>query len=155
LIDPAGIVALQERLLPLVDWITPNLEELAILTGRNGIRRKDLPAACSALQTGISKGSNVRQLGIIATGGHLDPPDDFLLTPGGEEVWLPGKRIITRSTHGTGCAFSSAFLCRLVLGDPAIEAAKAAKNYVVGALRSAKPRGAGNSPLNYLWTIHK
>jgi hydroxymethylpyrimidine/phosphomethylpyrimidine kinase len=60
---------------------------------------------------------------------------------------------VTRSTHGTGCAFSSAFLSRLVLGDPPIEAARVAKVYVAQALRTAVARGQGNGPLNLLWPL--
>ena len=142
---------LRGELLPLVDWITPNLDELAVLSGHAVARREDLPPACHALQGEVGRGN--KRPGIIATGGHLNPPDDFILTPSGEEAWLPGERVATRSTHGTGCAFSSAFLSRLVLGDTPIQAALAAKAYVAGALRTAVPRGAGNGPLNLLWPL--
>lgn len=83
----------------------------------------------------------------------MNPPDDLLFTPGGEECWLPGEQVATRSTHGTGCAFSSAFLSRLVSGDSPILAAGAAKAYVSEALRSAVARGKGNGPLNLLWPL--
>ena len=159
LLDPAGILLLRERLLPLVDWITPNLDELAVLAGLPVARSEHLPIACRALQTAIAQAaskavhSHRPGLGVVATGGHLDPPDDFLLAPNGEELWLRGERVETRSTHGTGCAFSSAFLSRLVLGDPPGHAAQAAKDYVAGALRTAERRGAGNGPLNLLWPL--
>ena len=86
-------------------------------------------------------------------GGHSTSPDDYLLTPTGEELWLPGRHIETRATHGTGCALSSAFLGRLILGDPPAQAARAAKQYVASALQSATPRGGGNSNINYLWNL--
>ena len=150
LIDPAGVDVVRERLLPLVDWVTPNLDELALLSGQSVSRREDMADACRKLQGHIAGVKGSKLLGIIATGGHLNPPDDLLLTPGGEECWLPGKQVATRSTHGTGCAFSSAFLGRLVLGDSPIEAAQAAKTYVSEALRTAVARGKGNGPLNLL-----
>jgi hydroxymethylpyrimidine/phosphomethylpyrimidine kinase len=153
LIDPAGVALLRDRLLPLVDWITPNLDELAILSDRSVGRREDLPSACRKLQEQINSGDVRKSLGIIVTGGHVDPPDDLLLTAQGEECWLPGELVTTRSTHGTGCAFSSAFLGRLVLGDSPIEAARAAKAYVTQGLRTAVARGAGNGPLNLLWPL--
>ncbi len=151
LLEPAGLAALRDELLPLVDWITPNLAELAVLSQIPVATRDDLPKACRALQEQVGAKSNGYRLGIFATGGHLDPPDDFLLLPDGEEHWLPGVRVTTTSTHGTGCALSSAFLSRLVLGDSPLEAAKAAKAYVAGALRTAVAHGAGNGPLNHLW----
>src|SRR5277367_551787 len=33
LLDKEGVAVLRERLLPVVDWVTPNLEELGVLTG--------------------------------------------------------------------------------------------------------------------------
>lgn len=148
LLDPAALAALRQELLPSVDWITPNLAELAILAEQPVVDRDDLPRACRTLQGQVGTGSNGRSLGVFATGGHLVSPDDFLLLPTGEEHWLPGVRIATTSTHGTGCALSSAFLSRLVLGDTAVEAAKGAKEYVARALKSAVPVGHGTGPLN-------
>jgi hydroxymethylpyrimidine/phosphomethylpyrimidine kinase len=153
LVDAAGVDILRERLLPLVDWVTPNLDELGVLVDMPAVRREDVPDVCRALQTRVASRPNARPLGVIATGGHLDRPDDYILTPDGEGVWLPGERVDTQSTHGTGCAFSSAFLSRLVLGDSPLEAARAAKEYVAGALRTAKPIGSGKGPMNYLWLL--
>ena len=77
------------------------------------------------------------------------------MMPNGEGAWLAGERVETTSTHGTGCALSSAFLSRLVLGDTPLEAAKAAKAYVAGALRSAHPIGRGRGPMMHLWPFLK
>jgi hydroxymethylpyrimidine/phosphomethylpyrimidine kinase len=155
LLDPAGVVLMRDRLLPQVDWITPNLDELGVLTGTVLVSRDDLPRACRALQTRTAKSPDGHRLGIFATGGHLDPPDDYLLLPTGEGLWLPGERVHTRSTHGTGCALSSAFLSRLVLGDTPRQAAQAAKNYVSVALRTAVMIGSGLGPMNHLWLFTK
>jgi hydroxymethylpyrimidine/phosphomethylpyrimidine kinase len=77
------------------------------------------------------------------------------LLPNGEGFWLAGERVVTQSGHGTGCALSSAFLSRLVLGDAPREAALAAKLYVAGALRTAPNIGCGTGPINHLWTLHR
>jgi hydroxymethylpyrimidine/phosphomethylpyrimidine kinase len=147
LLDAAGFRLLRERLLPLVDWVTPNLDELGILTGRSVVGRDDIAAAARALQ---SCGAN---LNVFATGGHLNPPDDLVLTFGGEPHWLAGEQIVTQSTHGTGCALSSALLSRVVLGDNALSAAVAAKRYVAEAIRRAPPLGHGHGPINHLWPL--
>ena len=154
LLDAEGVTLLRDRLLPLVDWITPNLAELSILTGLPVTQRDDLPRASHALQSQVAKNKQGTSLGVFATGGHLNPPDDFLLTPIGEETWLPGVFVQTRATHGTGCALSSAFLSRLVQGDTPAEAAHAAKQYVAVALQSAIPRGAGASSINHLGRLN-
>lgn len=153
LVDPAGLGVVRDRLLPLVDWITPNLEELGSLANRIVSDQQDVPDACQALQQQTGTRPDGRRLGIIATGGHLERPDDYLLLPSGEGYWLRGERVVTEATHGTGCAFSSAFLSRLVLGDVPLEAAKAAKEYVAQAMRTAIKRGAGKGPMNLLWPL--
>jgi hydroxymethylpyrimidine/phosphomethylpyrimidine kinase len=147
LLDPAGVRLLRERLLPLVDWITPNLDELGILTGQSVVDRDDLEGAARSLQ---SLGSN---LNVFATGGHLDTPDDLVLAASGELRWLAGEKIVTQSTHGTGCALSSALLSRIVLGEDAFSASIGAKEYVAEAMRRASPLGRGHGPINHLWPL--
>jgi hydroxymethylpyrimidine/phosphomethylpyrimidine kinase len=147
LLDADGVRLLRERLLPLVDWVTPNLDELGVLTERSVVCRDDVAGAAAALQ---SLGSN---LNVLATGGHLNPPDDLVLRADGELRWLAGEEIVSRSTHGTGCALSSALLSRIVLCDDAIAASVAAKSYVAKAIRRATPLGHGHGPINHLWPL--
>ena len=147
LLDAEGVSVMRERLLPLVDWVTPNLEEAGVLLGRSVRRGEDTVEAARALQ-GMGSGLNV-----VVTGGHLDPPDDLLLRADGEVVWLPGEKIVSRSTHGTGCAFSSAVLSRVVLEDGVGDAALMAKRYVAEAIRRATVLGKGIGPLNHLWPL--
>ncbi len=109
-----------------------------------GIRRPWAESRCRRRPLGSKRWR--RELGndglnVVVTGGHLSQPDDFLLTASGAERWLPGERIATTSTHGTGCAFSSALLCGLISGLGPEEAVSAAKAYVTEALRSAYPVG--------------
>lgn len=154
LMDPGGIRLLKEVLLARIGWITPNLMELGELTGLQAIQRSQVPEAARKLQESAGRLGN-NELNVVVTGGHLDPPDDFLLTASGEEAWFAGERIATRSTHGTGCAFSSALLCRLISGDRPAQAAAAAKGYVAAALRAAYPVGGGHGPLNHLFPLER
>lgn len=159
LLDPQGIDLLQTRLLPLVDWLTPNLDELSLLTGSPVTTPDQMLTAASILQAHLPN-----PLHILAKGGHLTSPDpheaqaqspDLLLTPTGSHRWLPGVRIATRATHGTGCALSSALLSRLVLGSPPLAAVQAAKLYVTEALRTAPAIGHGHGPMNHLWPLRR
>jgi hydroxymethylpyrimidine/phosphomethylpyrimidine kinase len=147
LLSHEGLTLLRTRLLPLVDWITPNLPELSLLSGQPVTNRNDLTPAVQTLQ------QSLRGMNILATAGHLDPPDDLLLTDTGELHWLPGEHIPTTSTHGTGCTLSSALLSRLVLGDAPQAAAQAAKHYTTQAIRTAPTLGHGHGPLNHLWPL--
>ncbi len=149
LIDQDGVRLLREELLVRVGWITPNVDELALLAGGSS-RREEVPAAALRLQAMAAHLGN-DALNVVVTGGHLDRPDDFLLTASGEQIWLAGEKIVTNATHGTGCAFSSALLCELISGRSPGEAAAGAKVYVTEALRSAYPVGKGKGPMNHLF----
>ncbi|SEB37824.1 bifunctional hydroxymethylpyrimidine kinase/phosphomethylpyrimidine kinase [Terriglobus roseus] len=146
LLEDEGIRALVEELLPLIDAMTPNTEELAVLSGLPCETEEGIHDAAESL---ARKHPN---LVIVATGGHRPKPDDLLLAGG---IWttLPGDRIETSATHGTGCAFSSALLCGRLAGQNWPDAAAAAKAYVAQAMRTATPRGAGRGPMNLLWPI--
>ena len=140
LLSAEGVARLRERLIPLVGWLTPNTEELAALTGLPVASRPEVEAAAELLaaeHTGLN---------LVVTGGHLASPDDYIRLATGERRWLPGSRIETNSTHGTGCVFSSALLCRLMLGDDPMDAAAGAKDYVAKAMTAARPIGKGRGP---------
>ena len=152
LIDGNGIRVIRDELLHCVGWITPNIHELAILTGRGAdtLGRDQVPAAAAQLREIARRGGN-NQLNVVVTGGDLNQPDDFLFAASGEQTWLTGEKIATNSTHGTGCAFSSALLCGLISGLGSKEAVSAAKAYVTEALRAAYPIGKGKGPMNHLF----
>ena len=152
LLDSDGIQVLLARLLRRVDWITPNLDELEELTGMPVAHAGEVPAAAAELQR-LAQHIGNKGLNIVVTGGHLDTPDDYLLTCDGDSLWIAGERIHTTATHGTGCAFSSALLCRLVAGDLPADAVKGAKDYVTGAMLAAYPIGGGKGPMNHLFRL--
>jgi hydroxymethylpyrimidine/phosphomethylpyrimidine kinase len=134
LLSALGVSRVREELLGLVGWVTPNVLEAGILAGVEGaVGREDVPGVARRIaELGGGSGLNV-----VVTGGHLDPPDDFLLTDAGEEVWVPGVRVEGRGvhgTHGTGCVFSSALLCGLIRGRSKVEAIRGAKGAVVKRL---------------------
>ena len=151
LLDAEGTALLRELLLGVVGWVTPNLDELALLTGAEVRTREQVAAAADRLARRAADAGNPG-IAIVVTGGHLDRPDDYLLLAG-KGVWLPGERVETRSTHGTGCAFSSALLAELVLGRTGVQAVEEAKRYVAGALRAAYPVGQGRGPLHHLFAF--
>ena len=152
LIDARGIELLQRELLACTGWITPNRSEIAILTGIHSIDKEDVPPAAHKLREIAGQFGNPN-LNVVVTGGDLDRPDDFLLSASGDELWFPGEHIATKATHGTGCAFSSALVCRLIAGDSPADAVLNAKVYVTQALRSAYPIGKGKGPVNHLFRL--
>lgn len=145
LLSEQGVSRLRQDLLPRVGWLTPNIDELAILAETPIQDREDVPQAAARLV------GRYPDLNLVVTGGHLDPPDDFLRAADGTVRWFPGRRIPARATHGTGCAFSSALLARLIHGDPPSQAVQAAKTYVVQAMQAAQPIGKGPGPMHHLY----
>jgi hydroxymethylpyrimidine/phosphomethylpyrimidine kinase len=152
LLSADGVNRLRSELLMHVGWITPNIDELAVLTGIEVSAKSAIPVAAASLRTMADAAGN-SDLHVLVTGGHLDRPDDFLLTPDGRHCWLKGERVETQSTHGTGCAFSSALLCQLIAGQKPQEAAAEAKAYVAAALKAAYPVGRGRGPMHHLFRL--
>lgn len=142
LLDAAGVRVLLARLLPLSTVVTPNRAEAAILTR---LPTGDAESAAKAL----------RQLGAAAavvTGGDPFAPDtaqyseDVLAyaAAGMEFVeTLSAPRIHSTSTHGTGCAFSTAIACALAHGQSVPAAVTSAKAFVRRAIERAPGLGHG------------
>ena len=147
LLDSAGLARMQERLLHAVDWVTPNRAELQALTGDPVRNREEAEAAARKLI------ANHPGLSVVVTGGDEAAPDDLVVLHTGDALWLQGEKLGGNSTHGTGCAYSSALLCELVAGCGGFEATKRAKSYVAEAIRRASPLGAGKGPMNLLWPL--
>jgi hydroxymethylpyrimidine/phosphomethylpyrimidine kinase len=158
LLDEVGVELLRTDLLPVVDWVTPNMDELAVLLKREKIERAAVPEAARALQkmavVGRSEaGAKHPRLNVVVTGGHLERPDDYLLTAGGEERWFEGEKIAgEHGFHGTGCAFSSALAANLAKGLGPVDAVGSAKAYVAGAMRHARKMGQGDLVLEHYWS---
>ncbi|HEX4602986.1 MAG TPA: bifunctional hydroxymethylpyrimidine kinase/phosphomethylpyrimidine kinase, partial [Candidatus Angelobacter sp.] len=140
LISREGLEVLKDRILARACVITPNLDEAAALTGMNVATLEEMQAAATRLH---AMGAH----NVIITGGHIDPPQDLISKQDRRTTILQGHKISGSSTHGTGCAFSTALACNLALGKELIEAAKAAKHFVEAALRSAPGVGKGTGPV--------
>jgi hydroxymethylpyrimidine/phosphomethylpyrimidine kinase len=139
LISRDGLQILKQRILKHVDVITPNLDEAAALTGMSLTTLDDMKLAALRLH-------EMGARNVIITGGHIDPPHD-LLSQAKKITVLKGRKIQTRSTHGTGCAFSTALACNLAMGKNLLTSAKAAKRFVETALLKAPAIGKGIGPI--------
>jgi hydroxymethylpyrimidine/phosphomethylpyrimidine kinase len=141
LLEGAGVQALVERLLPVVTYATPNRQEWSVLTSADDRFHPLVESEATA------KALRWPSTGFIITGGDSERPDDLLIEPGMPAQWLRAEKIVSTSTHGTGCAFSSALLCGLIAGQPAAAAAHEAKAYVRRAIQRAPGLGHGRGPL--------
>jgi hydroxymethylpyrimidine/phosphomethylpyrimidine kinase len=154
LLDAAGLDILRSRLLPVADVITPNVEEAAVLAGTTQVdTREQWEVLLPRIRVITKKLHALGSRRVVVTGGHLADANDYLSISTGEacqEEVLPSQRIVSRSTHGTGCAFATALACQLALGRELPEAVRAAKAYVHHAIETAYPVGKGTGPLNHL-----
>jgi hydroxymethylpyrimidine/phosphomethylpyrimidine kinase len=140
LISKEGLDVMKERMLARACVITPNIDEAAALTGLKVATLADMETAAERLH-------EMGARNVIITGGHLDPPHDLVSEGGTRFTFIKGRKIPSRSTHGTGCAYSTALACQLALGQNLVDAARAAKRYVESALRTAPALGKGIGPV--------
>ncbi|SEF67205.1 hydroxymethylpyrimidine kinase /phosphomethylpyrimidine kinase [Bryocella elongata] len=144
-----AIEELHARLLPLVTFATPNYAELSTLTGLS------VSSESQAREAGDTLALRHPQLNLVVTGGDREQPTDLLRTTEGTWTAFPGARIESTSTHGTGCAFSSALLAGLVLGAGPLAAVAGAKSFVSEGIRLAKGIGGGRGPLHLTWPLDR
>ena len=151
LIDKSGLSLLIERLLPLATVITPNVDEAAALTGREVSNLEQMRWAAGRLH-------EMGAASVVITGGHLDKAIDllsFTSQRGAEQEVFKSDRLRSTSTHGTGCAFSTAMACHMARGRGLPEAVLLAKAYVAAAISHAHPLGRGTGPVHHLYRMHQ
>lgn len=151
LLDAPGTRVLIEKLIPLADLITPNVEEAAVLTG---LKVTDL----DEMRTAVAKLHQMGAASVVITGGHLEKAVDLLsfqTKNGIEQEVFKAERQRSNSTHGTGCAFATAMACHLALDRGLAEAALLAKTYVTAAIAAGHPLGRGNGPVHHLYRMHQ
>ncbi|HVT65299.1 MAG TPA: bifunctional hydroxymethylpyrimidine kinase/phosphomethylpyrimidine kinase [Mycobacteriales bacterium] len=145
LLVESAVAAIVDELLPIATVVTPNLPEVARLTGFEVIDRIDQRKAADAL---LALGPTW----VLVKGGHLSDGDAVdVLTDGDTYLELTAERIDTVHTHGTGCTVASAIASYLALGRSVPEAVQGAKDYVTGAIAGGFPLGAGIGPVDHGW----
>lgn len=142
--------ALRTRLAPMVDLVTPNLDEAAWLCASSApADRQGMDILARALN---SQGFRA----VLLKGGHLgSTTSDDLFFDGTATRVFAGKRIATSNTHGTGCTLSAAIAAYVAQGMTLIDAIAAAKLYVTQALATADQLsvGRGPGPLNHFHAV--
>lgn len=150
LLERSAIDELRESLIPLATVLTPNLPEAAVLIdGIPAENLRDMRRSAEKLRRLLSDSD---QRWIFLKGGHLPGQDTIdLLHDGDQMIELPGRRINTRNTHGTGCTLSAALAALLPQCPDFPTAAQRAKDYLVTAIGQADRLqvGSGNGPVQH------
>ena len=156
--DAAG--ALREHLIPQATLITPNLPEAGALLRERPVETvKEMRRVAEKLRNVMNYNG---QRWVFLKGGHLPGSETTdLLHDGDRMIELPGQRIDTRNTHGTGCTLSAALAALLPrTGGDVPEAARLAKQYLTEAIRQADTLqvGSGHGPVHHFhawWGVDK
>jgi hydroxymethylpyrimidine/phosphomethylpyrimidine kinase len=144
-----AVEAILEDLLPLCTLVTPNLPELARMTG--------LPVATEAERQAAAEALGDRGgIAVLAKGGHAEGNEVVdLLVEERRAYRFAGPRLNARSSHGTGCTLSSAIAARLAAGEPLPRAVEGAIAWLRGAMVASYPLGTGTGPVDHLYQWRK
>jgi hydroxymethylpyrimidine kinase/phosphomethylpyrimidine kinase/thiamine-phosphate diphosphorylase len=142
LADEATRAAIVRELLPLVDILTPNLDEAGALLGLESLEG---PASIEeAARSLAALGPET----VVIKGGHGGGPfSQDCVFHRGRIFWLSNDRLPSQNTHGTGCTFASAIAAAIATGLSIVDAIIVAKMFVTGAIRNSYPAGAGSGPV--------
>ena len=139
--------ALRDVLLPMAALLTPNLPEAEVLVGFPVRVEADMRRAAERLAE-LGAGA------VLMKGGHLDGDRvvDLLFHEGRFERF-EDPRIVSRSTHGTGCTLASAIAAGLAQKMGLRDSVARARDYVRKAIETAPGFGRGHGPLNHAVTV--
>lgn len=136
-----------ERLFGQATLVTPNADEVAVLTDVDPEEPADLVVA----------GEQLLELGpeaVLVKGGHLsgDQVNDVLVTEDGVERFTH-PRVTDAATHGSGCTLASAITARLARGDDIHEAVETGVDRLGRAIRYHHDIGTGGGAVNHSATL--
>lgn len=139
LLAPDALDDLRGTLLPLVQVVTPNLDEAESLTGRRVRTPEEMEEAARIISAWGPMA--------VVTGGHLDGEPLDLVFDGTAFYRIRDTRIDARHTHGTGCVFSSALAAFLATDPDVPRAARRAHDVTREAILQGYPCGKGGGPV--------
>nr|WP_259812833.1 MULTISPECIES: bifunctional hydroxymethylpyrimidine kinase/phosphomethylpyrimidine kinase [Brachybacterium] len=158
-VDPVMVATSGDRLLEpeaeqamirfcsLATVVTPNIDELAVLTGEPRAHDEDEALAQAA------RWSEATGVAVVVKTGHLDSREvtNTWIGTDGTRHPVHSTRVDTTSTHGTGCSLAAALATRLGAGeDPATALAWVTDWLHEAILHGAELQvGSGNGPVDH------
>ncbi|MGE2832966.1 bifunctional hydroxymethylpyrimidine kinase/phosphomethylpyrimidine kinase [Mycobacterium sp. SMC-4] len=148
LLHTDALDALRSRLFPLATLVTPNLDEVRLLTGIEVVDDETQRSAARALHAMGPQWSLVK-------GGHLrtSPHSPDLLFDGNDFHEFDSARIDTAHDHGAGDTLAAAVASALAHGHTVPEAVAFGKRWVTECLKAAYPLGQGHGPVSALFRL--
>lgn len=148
LLHPEALEALRTRLLPIATVVTPNLDEVRLLTGIEVVDEASGRRAAEAL---IALGARYA----LVKGGHLRSSSHSadLLFDGETMLELDAPRLSTGNDHGGGDTLAAAIASALANGYAVPEAVRFGKAWVTRCLEASYDLGHGHGPVSPLWRL--
>lgn len=147
LLRPESQEALIQRFFPLALIVTPNLHEAEAIIGEKIETLGQMECAAEKIH-----GMGAKH--VLVKGGHLMGDAIDVYFDGIDFRHLPGKRIETKNTHGTGCTFSSAIAAYVAKGNTVAQALVLAKEYIQGAIEHSFALGKGVGPTHHFFNFY-
>jgi hydroxymethylpyrimidine/phosphomethylpyrimidine kinase len=149
LLHPSALDAMKSELFPIATLITPNLDEVRLITGIDVVDTASQRDAARALL-------DLGPTWALVKGGHLrsssHSPD--LLFDGTDFHEFDAERIDTGHDHGAGDTLAAAVASALAHGYSVPDAVAFAKAWVTECLRAAYPLGHGHGPVSALFRLN-
>lgn len=158
-VDPVMVATSGDRLLEpeaeqamirfcsLATVVTPNIDELAVLTGEP--RAHDEGAALAQ----AARWSEATGVAVVVKTGHLDSRavTNTWIAADGTRHRVHSTRVDTTSTHGTGCSLAAALATRLGAGEDPATALAWVTDWLYEAIAhgAALQVGSGNGPVDH------
>ena len=147
LLETKAIHTLKEKIFPLAQVVTPNLNEASVLSG--------MPV--NTIEEMKESAHIIYQMGpkfVLMKGGHLSGEEMVdILFDGKKEFIFSVKKQMTKNTHGTGCTYSAALTALLALGYETSAAVKIVRRYMDLVIKHSLALGKGFGPTNHLAPI--
>lgn len=158
-VDPVMVAASGDRLLEpeaeqamirfcsLATVVTPNIDELAVLTGEPRAHDEDEALAQAA------RWSEATGVAVVVKTGHLESRavTNTWIAADGTRHRVHSTRVDTTSTHGTGCSLAAALATRLGAGEDPATALAWVTDWLHEAIAhgAALQVGSGNGPVDH------
>ncbi|WP_308128532.1 bifunctional hydroxymethylpyrimidine kinase/phosphomethylpyrimidine kinase [Rhodococcoides kroppenstedtii] len=150
LLHDDALDAVRHRLIPLATVVTPNLDEVRLITGIDVVDDATARAAAEALH-------GLGAQWAVVKGGHLrtSSTSTDLLYDGDRMLEFTSPRLPTGNDHGGGDTLAAAIACALAHGRSVPDAVAFGKEWVTRSLAAAYDLGAGHGPVSPLWRLHE
>ncbi len=148
LLHEEALDAVRNTLFPIATIVTPNLDEVRLISGVEVIDDATARRAAEALHAFGPRW-------VVVKGGHLRSSDNStdLLFDGERFLEFTAPRIHTGNDHGGGDTLAAALACALAHDYSVPDAFEFAKEWTRRCLEASYDLGKGHGPVSPLWRL--